>query len=69
MSERTTTNLFDYSEGSDLDPFSDSFDARKWTKSMVALQDAETPRRQAGLAYKNMAVHGFGSDAGKSHSS
>lgn len=65
MSERTATNLFDYQEGSDLDPFSDSFDARKWTKGMVALRDADTPRRQAGLAYKNMAVHGYGSDAGE----
>lgn len=66
MSERTMTNLFDYQEGSDLDPFSDQFDARKWTKGMVSLRDAETPQRQAGLAYKNMSVHGFGTDAGRS---
>lgn len=67
MSERTMTNLFDYQEGSDLDPFSSSFDARKWTRGMVALQNVDTPARQAGLSYKNMSVHGFGSDAGTFH--
>lgn len=65
MSERTTANLFDYQEGSDLDPFSENFNARKWTKGVVGLRDEDSPQRQAGLAYKNMAVHGYGSDAGE----
>lgn len=67
MSERPATNVFDYQEGSDMDPFSSSFDARKWTRGMVAMRDDDTtPPRQAGLSYKNMSVHGFGSDAGES---
>ena len=65
MSERTKNNVFDCQEGSDMDPFSDTFNARKWTKAMVAISDNGTPPRQAGLAYKNMSVHGFGSDAGE----
>lgn len=59
-------NLFEYEEGSDLDPFSDKFDAPKWTRQLAAMRDDGAPGRQAGLAYKNMSVHGFGSDAGES---
>lgn len=58
-------NLFEYEEGSDLDPFSDKFDAQKWTRQLAAMRDEGSPGRQAGLAYKHMSVHGFGSDAGK----
>jgi hypothetical protein len=58
-------NLFDYEEGSDLDPFSNNFDAPKWTRQLASMRDEGSPGRQAGLAYKNMSVHGFGSDAGK----
>jgi hypothetical protein len=61
-------NLFDYEEGSDLDPYSDSFNAKKWTRQMAAIREEGAPGRQAGLAYKNMSVHGFGSDAGESMS-
>ena len=66
MSERTMNNVFQYEEGSDMDPFSPSFDARKWTRGMVAMSNSEAPPRLAGLSYKNMSVHGFGSDAGES---
>jgi len=58
-------NLFDYEEGSDLDPFSNNFNAQKWTRQLSTMRDEGSPGRQAGLAYKNMSVHGFGSDAGK----
>jgi hypothetical protein len=68
MSRRSDTqgNLFDYEEGSDLDPFSTNFNAQKWTRRMAAVTQEGAPGRKAGLAYKNMSVHGFGSDAGKS---
>jgi hypothetical protein len=67
MSRRSDSqgNLFDYEEGSDLDPFSDKFNAPKWTRRLAALREEGAPGRQAGLAFKNMSVHGFGSDAGK----
>jgi ATP-binding cassette subfamily G (WHITE) protein 2 (PDR) len=67
MSRRSEQgNLFEYEEGSDLDPFSDNFDAPKWTRQLAAMREEGAPGRKAGLAYKNMSVHGFGSDAGES---
>jgi len=68
MSRRSETqgNLFDYAEGSDLDPFSDNFNAQKWTRQLAAMRSEGAPGRQAGVAFKNMSVHGFGSDAGAS---
>jgi len=66
MSRRSEQgNLFEYEEGSDLDPFSNKFDAPKWTRQLAAMREEGAPGRKAGLAYKNMSVHGFGSDAGE----
>jgi ATP-binding cassette subfamily G (WHITE) protein 2 (PDR) len=57
--------LFKYESGSDLDPFSPNFNARKYVKGMAGLSEEAGVQRQAGVSYKNMSVHGFGSDAGK----
>jgi hypothetical protein len=61
-------NVFDYESGSDLDPYSKTFDAKKWVRSLqaVAEEDEGTQRRTSGVAFKGMGVHGFGSDAGTS---
>ena len=59
-------NLFDYVEGSDTDPFSPNFDARKYTKTLGKLAQGAGVDRQAGVSYRDMSVHGFGSDAGES---
>lgn len=51
--------------GTMFDPFSDNFNSREWIKSLLAItsRDAEKyPRRTAGLAFKNLSVHGFASD-------
>ena len=63
-------NVFDYEEGSDLDPYSKAFDAKKWVRSLQRLseEDDGTAQRTSGVAYKGMSVHGFGSDAGTSMS-
>lgn len=47
---------------SELDPHSPNFRARAWTKSMIKLvaSDELNPRRTAGVAFKNLNVHGFG---------
>ncbi|ODN86312.1 ATP-binding cassette, subfamily G (WHITE), member 2, PDR [Cryptococcus wingfieldii CBS 7118] len=58
-------SVFDYEKGSDLDPFSDKFDAKKWTRMVFQASQGSQPTRQAGLSFKNMSVHGYGSDAGK----
>lgn len=52
-------------EGSIFDPWGDKFDAKAWSKAVVQLanQDGDAaPRRQAGVAFDNLNVHGFGSD-------
>ncbi|OCF39347.1 ATP-binding cassette transporter [Kwoniella heveanensis CBS 569] len=56
-------DLFNYEPDSELDPFSKNFDARRWVREMSVLSTDTLPRRTAGIAYKNMSVHGFGSDA------
>lgn len=62
---RQPTNLFDYEEGSDLDPFSGNFDARKYTKTLAQMSSGAGYEKLSGVSYKNMSVHGFGSDAGE----
>lgn len=51
--------------GTMYDPFSENFNSREWIKSLLAItsRDPEKyPRRTAGLAFKNLSVHGFASD-------
>lgn len=57
-------NLFEYEEGGELDPFSGNFNARKYTRSLAALSGGAD--RKSGISYRNLSVHGFGSDAGES---
>lgn len=61
----TPEKLFKYEEGSDLDPFSSNFNARKYVKGMAGLSEEAGVQRSAGVSYNNMSVHGFGSDAGE----
>lgn len=60
-----SADVFSYQEGSDLDPFSDKFNAKKWTKLMFEAVQTCGPARKAGLSFRNLGVHGFGSDAGE----
>ena len=66
QSVAVTDNLFQYEQGSDLDPFSETFNARKYVKSLAAMSSAEGRVKRSGLAWTNLSVHGYGSDAGKS---
>lgn len=69
--QRTTTrgtgsekgSPWEYEADSDLDPFSANFDVHKWTKRMIRAHDPDAPVGLAGISYRNMSVHGFGSDA------
>jgi len=65
QSTRYPDNIFDYQEGSDLDPFSENFNAKKYTKGLAKMSQGAGVERLAGIAYRNMSVHGFGSDAGE----
>lgn len=57
--------IFDYKQGSDLDPYSDGFDARKWVKHFSRLSEESDAHRMSGVAYKGMGVHGYGTDSGQ----
>lgn len=46
-----------------LDPHSGKFSSRAWCKALLAIQSRDPgryPERTAGIAYKNLSVHGFG---------
>lgn len=47
-----------------LDPNSGEFKPEAWVRTLIGLQSRDPeryPRRVAGVAYKNLNVHGFGS--------
>ncbi|WRT64947.1 uncharacterized protein IL334_001887 [Kwoniella shivajii] len=59
----TSENPFEYEKDSNLDPFSSNFDAKKWTRGFVRSMQNSGPQRKSGISFRNLAVHGYGSDA------
>lgn len=58
-------NPFNAAPNSALDPLGDNFNARAWTKAMLNLQQQDEgapPMRTAGIAFRNLNVHGYGAD-------
>lgn len=56
-------NPFESTSDPILDPHSEKFNARSWTKTLVGItsRDPERyPTRTAGVTYRNLNVHGFG---------
>ncbi|CAI7608425.1 unnamed protein product [Penicillium glandicola] len=64
VSNQNTENPFiETHEDSTLNPHSENFKAKNWMKNILALQSRDPeryPKRQAGLGFKNLSVHGFG---------
>ena len=61
----TRQNPFHATPDSQLDATSEHFNARAWAKAMLhtQLEDPEAPPpRTAGVAFRDLNVHGFGSD-------
>ncbi|KAK8215113.1 Multidrug resistance protein [Zalaria obscura] len=58
-------NPFEYEKDSDLDPNGPNFKARTWAKAMIKLHknDNQNPSRTAGVAFRNLDVHGFGAES------
>ncbi|KAF2754023.1 putative multidrug resistance ABC transporter [Pseudovirgaria hyperparasitica] len=59
-------NPFHAEPGSVLDPNSENFSARAWAKAMLKMQAHDSdahPSRTAGIAFKNLNVHGFGTES------
>lgn len=61
VSSTGVNNPFDYEEGSDLDPYSSNFSARKYVRSLATL--GKGSERLSGIAFKNLSVSGLQSDA------
>lgn len=62
--ENQTGNPFEAERGGPLDPFSDKFNSRAWTKALLNLEQQESDKfkpRSAGFAFKNLNVYGYGS--------
>ncbi|KAI9367540.1 ABC-2 type transporter-domain-containing protein [Aspergillus egyptiacus] len=58
--------FLDASSDPQLDPHSEKFNARKWTKNFlsVAARDPDRyPRRTAGVSFRNLSVFGYGTAA------
>jgi ATP-binding cassette subfamily G (WHITE) protein 2 (PDR) len=58
-------NPFNAAPNSALDPNGEHFNARAWTKAMLNLQledENAPPTRTAGVSFRDLNVHGFGSD-------
>ncbi|KAJ5082688.1 ABC multidrug transporter C [Penicillium argentinense] len=56
--------FLDAKEDSALNPHSPNFKARDWMKNLLAItsRDPERyPQRQAGVSFRNLSVHGYGS--------
>ncbi|KAL9111781.1 MAG: hypothetical protein Q9227_003840 [Pyrenula ochraceoflavens] len=57
-------NPFGGTSDPELDPLSGKFNARKWLQTLLAIasrDETRYPQRVAGVAYRNLNVHGFGS--------
>ncbi|KGO76641.1 CDR ABC transporter [Penicillium italicum] len=65
VSTQNAENTFiEIHEDSTLNPSSENFKAKNWMKNLLAIQSRDPeryPKRQAGLSFKNLSVHGFGS--------
>ncbi|MCJ1308910.1 hypothetical protein MMC25_002565 [Agyrium rufum] len=56
-------NPFQVKEGSRLDPHSPNFSPRAWAKAVLVLETRDPEKwlpRTAGVAFRNLHVHGFG---------
>lgn len=56
-------NPFHGSDDSQLDPRSGKFSPQAWIKTLVGIQSRDPqryPSRVAGVSYRNLKVHGFG---------
>jgi hypothetical protein len=59
-----TNPFFEENKESALHPSSPSFRVKDWIRSLLAAQASDPERfrqRTAGVAFKNLSVHGFGS--------
>lgn len=64
--DRGTNTFLDASGDPKLDPSSEKFNARKWTKNFLAVANRDPdryPRRTAGVSFRNLSAFGYGTAA------
>ncbi|PWY88623.1 pleiotropic drug resistance protein PDR [Aspergillus sclerotioniger CBS 115572] len=57
-------SFLEVKEDSTLNPHSSNFKAKHWMKNLLALSSRDPeryPKREAGVSFQNLSVHGFGS--------
>lgn len=63
LSPEAHPNPFNVETGSSLDPNSENFKPRAWAEALIHLKSRDPekfPKRTAGIAFRNLSVHGFG---------
>ncbi|KAJ5899214.1 hypothetical protein N7495_003958 [Penicillium taxi] len=63
-SDQTNNPFFEDDKGASWHPDSPNFKAKDWIRALIAAQSQDPERflqRSAGIAFKNLNVHGFGS--------
>ncbi|PYH93948.1 hypothetical protein BO71DRAFT_484181 [Aspergillus ellipticus CBS 707.79] len=61
-----TNTFLDSTSNSELDPSSDDFNSRKWTKNLLRVTSRDPdryPRRSAGVSFRNLNAFGYGTAA------
>ncbi|KAL2838015.1 ABC-2 type transporter-domain-containing protein [Aspergillus pseudoustus] len=56
--------FIDINEDSSLNPSNPNFKAKNWMKNLLALSSRDPeryPKREAGISFRNLSIHGFGS--------
>ncbi|KAE8348673.1 ABC-2 type transporter-domain-containing protein [Aspergillus coremiiformis] len=64
VSHNTENPFLEIKEDSTLNPHSPNFKAKNWMKNLLALNSRDPerhPRREAGISFRNLSVHGYGS--------
>ncbi|PYI05588.1 hypothetical protein BO78DRAFT_398108 [Aspergillus sclerotiicarbonarius CBS 121057] len=64
VSGNAENSFLEVKEDSTLNPHSSNFKAKNWMKNMLALSSRDPeryPRREAGVSFQNLSIHGFGS--------
>ncbi|KAE8143941.1 ABC-2 type transporter-domain-containing protein [Aspergillus pseudotamarii] len=64
VSQNAENPFLETKEDSTLNPLGPNFKAKNWMKNLLALtsRDPERhPRREAGVSFRNLSVHGYGS--------
>jgi ATP-binding cassette subfamily G (WHITE) protein 2 (PDR) len=64
MKGELTNPFVDSEKDSTLNPHSPDFSPRRWMKTLLAIHSGDPekyPQRTAGVSFRNLSVHGFGS--------